>query len=128
MKTKAFTVLLLICCLSCNNDREDYTEGMKMKPDSQMVFDKAKWRTKDGADYPYRAKMLNDVVYNDTIRRLNKVEILDLLGEPSYYRNNKNFLYYTIKQKRLGSWPLHTKSMVIKLSEDNTIEWIKIHE
>jgi len=99
-----------------------------MKPDSEMVFDKAKWNAKNGADYPYRDKMVNDIVYNDTIRTLDKIEILDLLGEPSYYRNNKNFLYYTIKQKRLISWPLHTKSMVIKLSEDNTIEWIKIHE
>ena len=91
MKMRFFTVLLFVCCLAYNNDREDYTEDMKLKPDSEMVFDKAKWRTKDGADYPYRDKMLNDVVYNDTVRTLNKDEILDLLGEPSYYRSNKNF-------------------------------------
>ncbi len=128
MKMRVFTVLLFVCCLACNNDREDYTVDMKMKPDSEMVFDKAKWKTKDGADYPYRDRMLNDVVYNDTVRALNKDEILDLLGEPSYYRNNKNFLYYRITEKRLGPWPLHTKTMVIKLSEENTIDWIKIHE
>ena len=128
MKMRFFTVLLFVCCLAYNNDREDYTEDMKLKPDSEMVFDKAKWRTKDGADYPYRDKMLNDVVYNDTVRTLNKDEILDLLREPSYYRSNKNFLYYRITEKRLGPWSLHTKTMVIKLSGDNTIDWIKIHE
>ena len=125
---RVFTVLLFVCCIACHNDKQDYTEDKKTKPDSEMAFEKAKWRTKDGADYPYRDKMLNDIVYNDTIRALNKDEILDLLGEPSYYRNNKNFLYYTITEKRLGPWTLHTKTMVIKLSEDSTIDWIKIHE
>ena len=69
--------------------------------------------------------MLNDFVYNDTIRSVNKTEILNLLGEPD--RSTEGHLYYTIKQTRIGAWPLHTKSMVIKLSSD-TIEWIKIHE
>ena len=73
------TALLLVCCLACNNNREDYTEDMNMKPESEMVFDKVKWWTKDGSDYPYRDKMLNEVVYNDTIRTLDKDEILDLL-------------------------------------------------
>ena len=128
MKTRIFAILLLVCCLACNKGRENYTEDMKRKPYSEMVFDKAKWQTKDAEDYPYRDKMLNDVVYNDTVRTLNRDEIIDLLGEPSYYRNSKNFLYYTITQTRLGPWPLHTRSMVIKLSENNTIDWIKIHE
>ena len=128
MKIKVFTILIMICCLACNRGRENYSEDMKTKPLSEMAFDKAKWETKHGEGYPYRDKMLNDVVYNDTVRTLNRDEIIELLGEPSYYRDDKNFLYYTITQKRLGPWPLHTRSMVIKLSENNTIVWIKIHE
>ncbi len=93
-----------------------------------MVFDQEKWRTMAGEDYPYREQMLKDVVYNDTIRSLNRQEILDLLGEPSYYRADTNFLYYTISQKRLGKWPLRTKTMVVKFSERDSIEWIKIAE
>ena len=72
--------------------------------------------------------MLNDIVYNDTVRSLNKDDILDLLGEPSYYRSNELFLHYEITTKRLFSWTLHSKTMVSKLSEDKTIDWIKIHE
>jgi len=128
MKIRVIIVLLFICCLACNNERKNYSEGISLKPDSEMKFDKAKWKMKDGKDFPYRNKMLNDIVYNDTVRSLNKDEILDLLGEPTYYRSNENFLYYTITQKRLFSWPLHTRSMVIKFSDHNSIEWIKIHE
>ena len=128
MKTGVISVLLIVCCLACKNDRNDYTEDMKMKPDSEMVFDRAKWNTMDGKNYPYRDKMLNDIVYNDTVRELKKAEILYLFGEPSYNRNDENFLYYRITQKSLGPWTLHTKTMVIKLSEEGIIEWIKIHK
>jgi hypothetical protein len=125
---RVLTILLLVSCIGCYSDHVNYSEDMKTKPNSELAFDKTKWTTKDGADYPYRDKMLNDVVYNDTIRALNKDEILDLLGEPSYYRNNNNFLHYRISEKRLGPWTLHTKTMVIKLLKDSTIDWIKIHE
>lgn len=91
-----------------------------------MSFDQAKWKEKDGKDYPFRDRMLNDIVYNDTVRSRNKEQILDLLGEPD--RTNENYLYYMIAQRRLGFWPLHTKSLVIKFSDDNTVDWIKIHE
>ena len=126
MKIRFFVVFLFLCFLACKTDREDNAENEKKEPNSEMVFDKLKWKTKAGLDYPYRDEMLNDVVYNDTVRALNKVEIIDLLGEPD--RINENYLYYMIAQKRLGFWPLHTKTMVIKLSEDNSIDWIKIHE
>lgn len=128
MKMSVFTVFLFVCCFACTNDRENYTEDMKMKPLSEMAFDKAKWKMKLGKDYPYRDKMLNDIVYNDSVRSLNKDEILKLFGETSYYRTNENYLYYIISQKRLFSWPLHTKAMVIKFVDDNTIDWIKIYE
>ncbi len=127
-KIRFFIVSLFVCSLACKTDRGENGGNEKSKPDSEWVFDKAKWNTKDGADYPYRDRMLNDLVYNDTIRSLNKDEILGLLGEPSYYRSNENYLYYLITEKRIGFWTLHTKTMVIKLSEDDTIDWIKIHE
>lgn len=125
---RIFIGLLFIFCLSCTSHTEDYSEHMKIKPASEMRFDIAKWQVMEGKDYPYRDKMLNDIVYNDTIRSLNKNEILDLLGEPSYSRDDPNFLHYRITEKRLGRWTLHTKTMVIKLSVDSTIDWIKIHE
>lgn len=128
MKIQLLTLLLLIGILSCNNQKGNYTHDIKGAPESEIPFNQEKWNLKEGKDYPYRDKMVNDIVYNDTIRTLTKNELLNLLGNPSYYRDDTNFLYYTIKQKRLFSWPLHTKTMVVKTDQNNNIEWIKIHE
>ena len=94
---------------------------------SQEKFDKIKWRTKDGRDYPYRNGMLNDLVYNQKLKGLKKEEVLNLLGQPN--RTDSNYLFYTIYQEFLGDIPVpvHTKTLVIKLAQD-TVEWRKIHE
>ena len=91
-----------------------------------MTFDSGLWQRKDGHDYPYRNQMVDDVLYNDTIRSLNKQQIVQLLGEPD--RINDGYLYYLVNQQRLFFWPLHTKTLVVKLENDDSIEWIKIHK
>ena len=126
---RLLTLLPLIAlCLSCNDDRVNYSENMEEKPASELAFDKTKWTTKEGKDYPYRAKMLNAIIYDDSIRTLKQKEILNLLGEPSYYRDDSSFLHYRINETRLGPWILHTETMVIKLTTDSTIEWIRVHK
>ena len=126
MRMKLLIPLLISCCFACSTESEYRTGIVSPGTKSGVKFDKTKWRVREGLDYPYRNEMLNDIVYNDTVRTLNKNEVLDLLGEPD--RSNEGYLYYLIAQKRLGYWPLHTRTMVIKLSDDRTIEWIKIHE
>lgn len=128
LQLRILMIFLFLSCLSCNCDVEEKSDPADRGSEVEITFDKTKWSIKEGKDYPFRDQMLNDIVYNDTVRELNKDEILELLGEPSYYRENENFLYYTITEKRLGFWTLHSKTLVIKLSEDYTIDWIKIHE
>jgi hypothetical protein len=113
-------------CFACKSDKQDTIKHQKTQQDTTMVFNKEQWNTKDGKDYSYRAQMLNDIVYNDTIRTLNKEQLLKLLGNPDYIK--EGHLYYRINETRIGSWTLKTKTMVIKLLEDQSIEWIKIHE
>ena len=120
-----FIAFLLPFVFACTGHKADHAGTENKDPSGEMLFDQEKWSIKEGADYPYRENMLHDVVYNDTIRTLNSTEILDLLGAPD--RRNENYLYYRIVQKRLGLWPVKTKTMVIKLAEDDTVEWIKIH-
>jgi len=126
MKKRVFIVFLFVFCFACKSDREENVENKKRNKDSEMVFDKEKWKVKEGKDYPYRDKMINDIVYNDTIRMLNKEQLLKLLGKPDYIK--ESHLYYRIIETRIGNWAIKTKTMVIKLIEDRSIEWIKIHE
>ena len=126
MKIRAYILLLFIFCIACTNTSKDKTNETDNETATEISFDKTKWRTKKGRDYPYRDLIVNEIVYNDTVRMKNKDGILELLGEPD--RINDGHLYYMIAQKRLGFWPLHTKTLVIKLSNDSTINWIKIHD
>ncbi len=113
--------MLLIITLSflhsCNN---------KQTATNPEPFDKAKWKIKSGDDYPYRDKMYKYLITNDTLKGMKKSELLDFLGAPN--RTDSNYLFYEIAQKRLGFFPLHTKTLVIKLVDDSTVEWRKIHE
>ena len=117
-----FLLILLFFLLvtSCKND------ASTPPTQAETHFTSTKWKTKKGDAYPYREKFLDSVVYNDTIRELDKEEIITLLGTPN--RTSNNFLYYTISEKRIGLWTLHATTMVIKFVDDDTIEWIKIQE
>lgn len=125
---RTFTLILFYSTLllACNPDSTDQSVQTTEELATEISFDQEKWRLKKGEEYPFREQMLKDIVYNDTVRKLSKEELIALLGEPN--KINEGHLYYRISQTKLGFWTLHTKTMVVKLSEDTNIEWIKIHE
>lgn len=112
-------VVVLVFCTACKHD---------LKEEDKMLFDKVKWHIKNKDEYPYRLRMLDDILYSDWAKKLKRKEVIALFGEPSYYREDKNFLYYIVDQPQLFSWPLYTKALVIKLSNDASVEWIKYYE
>ena len=91
-----------------------------------LKFDKNKWAVKQDPDYPYRDKMLSDFMTNYKLHDLKKDSLIHLLGLPD--RTDNGYLFYRIAQQRLGIVPLHTKTLVVKLTKDSTVEWRKIHE
>jgi len=111
-----YAVFLLLTLCQCRSE--------KTLP--KLKFDSEKWKVEEGSEYPFRERMLDDVIFNDSLRSLNKMQLLVALGDPN--RDENNHLYYTINQTLLGAWPLHKKTMVIKMSNQDQVEWIKIHE
>ena len=129
IKFKALVILLLVFIVNNSVIANEATKNINDASTNAVVFDKDKWLEHQGDYYPFRDEMLESILYTDLVRSLDKSEIINLLGEPTYYRENKNFLYYLIKKKTLlGIWTLHTKTLVVKLKDDKTVEWIKIHE
>lgn len=118
-------ILFILCCIACNNKDEVVAEKPSVTK-TVTVFDKEKWLTKQGKDYPYRDHMLDAIFANDTIRQLKKDEVIDLLGPPD--RIDSLYLFYLIAQKRAAFFPLHTKTLVIKISDDDSPNKIMIHE
>ena len=125
MHSKLFFLLFLMAVFACNSPDGEQSTQQEDSEDTKE-FDKDKWKSRDDTGYTYRADMIDDVLYNDTVRSLSRTEVLALFGEPD--RINELYFYYTISQKKLGFWPLHSKTMVIKFQDENTIEWIKVHE
>ena len=119
-------LILLLACLACSDKKQEELDATAPETKQDITFDASKWKIKEDRDYPYRDSMLKDLMSNDTIRQFKKADILDLLGEPT--RIDNNYLFYMVAQNRFGFWPLHTKTLVIKLYADSTINWMKIHE
>jgi hypothetical protein len=113
MKTVYFVLLFLF--ISCQKEVVD-----------EISFDASKWSIKKGMDYPFRNQMLHNLIESDTLKKLKKDSILELLGEPE--RINENHLYYMIEQERIGFWPLHSKFLVIKVDEKGDVIFVKIHQ
>lgn len=120
MKTLGLLLPILVYCSSCTND------GMGGNKKNEEAFDKSRWLVKEKKQYPYRNKMLNDLIENQKLKGIKKSEVLNLLGEPD--RQDSNYIFYTVDQQLLGDLlPLHTKTLVIKFVND-TVAWRKIHK
>lgn len=117
-------VLMVFSFIGCKSDSESTTP--KQEETAKVVFNKQQWLVAKAGKYPYRDAMVNDVLYNDTIRSLNQQQIKTLLGTPE--KEVDNHWYYLIDNSQLGSWTLHEKTMVIKFTSATKIEWIKLHE
>lgn len=121
-------IFISLTGLACSNSAEHRTNSPELEVEHEITFNEEKWKTKTGEEYPYRNYMLEDLMSSEEFRSLKANEILNTLGQPDYYRDDSSYLYYRIKESRLGFWTLHTKTLVIKLAEDSTITWMKIHE
>jgi hypothetical protein len=121
-----FYILLVVTLSSCNQAKEE-KPGNEQTPEVRDIkFDETKWRVKKDQDYPHRDEMLDDLIESGKLKGLKSDEVLDLLGQPD--RTDTSYLFYQVAQKRMGFMVLHTKTLVVKLDEDSTVQWVKIHQ
>ena len=119
MQTKYLLTLFLLFFFACKTQEKI--------EENELKFNKEKWEFITGDKYPYRKKMINDLIINYTLKGLKTDELGHLIGQPN--RIDGSYLFYTIDQELLaGIFPLHTKTLVIKLGKDSTVAWRKIHE
>lgn len=107
--------MFIIFLVSCKTETKD-----------TVKFEKAKWVMQENNDYPHRNAMLHDLVYNVPLKGLHCDSLINLLGAPT--RIDSSYLFYRVEQKRIGFFPLHTRTLVIKMAADSTVAWRKIHE
>jgi len=94
-------------------------------------FDKTEWLSGDGIEnYPYRNKMINDLLTNYKLKGLPYNQLIDLIGKPqSNIQNDSNWISYPIKiNYGYDIDPIYTKYLTFKLSRDSVVIDFKINE
>lgn len=100
--------------------------NVKKERENGTRFDQAKWQMKDGQSYIHRNGMLKDLVASKKLKKLKKEEVTDLLGQPD--RIDGAYLFYRITQQSIGLFPLHTTTLVVKISDNGKENPVLIHE
>lgn len=126
MRFYLLILILFFSSCSCNNEQQKVTPQKEVLEESELAFDRVKWNMKEGVSYPYREQMLNNVIYNDSLRALNQKDVIAHLGEPS--RVQDNYVYYLLEEKKVLMLTLTARTLVIKFNEEDRVEWMKIHE
>jgi hypothetical protein len=97
--------------------------------ESNLDFDSDKWKVETGLEtYPYRERMLHDIVDNKRLGRLRYKSIIDSLGRPENYEIKNNELWYLVKIKYGTLDPVYTKHLVLTLNADSTIKSAEVRE
>lgn len=140
-------ILLFICllvCFSCREDEESKTNIEEvpgavdvpliseekvdvddLPEDEEIKFDKEKWNFSTGGEFPYRQKMLNDIVRSRMLKGLKLEEVTGLLGEPA--RIDNNYLFYPVAKKKVVFFVLSSKTLVLQLTEEGVVGPVLIH-
>jgi len=126
MKNYAFLLLVFVSLLACKDKNQNESSSGENEIKQNVPFDENKWKIKEGDDYPFRESMVKDILKDMELRKLNKDQFIEKFGEAN--KVNENHYYYLVAQKRLNIWPLHTTTLVVKLNDENMVEWIKLHK
>lgn len=104
-------VIIAIMIVSCNQ---------------QIKFDKTNWTTKDDMEYPYRKKMLKDLITNYKLSGIKYSELIALLGQPQY--NDSASLGYEIETHYNVIDPDYAKKLEFIFNKDSVITSFKVAE
>jgi hypothetical protein len=98
----------------------------------KLKFDKGRWtefNDSDGGEYPYRNKMLNDLVSNHKLKGLTYKQLVDSLGAPTYSEASNGTVSYEITSEFDSDIdPTHGKNFDLFLGADSTVISYKISE
>ncbi len=110
--TKQLLVILLFL-VACNNKDK--------APEPDIAFENRQWQIKEGKNYSYRKRMINDLLANHTWTGLTKDSIIRKLGEPDVVEEDI-FMLYHYQQKFVGSMVWSTQSFVVQLDSNNLVK------
>lgn len=94
----------------------------------QNKFEGKKWKIEeDLRSYPFREKMISDIIDNKKLIGFTFVQILDSLGRPNLHEEGQ--LIYSVKVN-YGSDidPIYTKDLVLTIDKDSLVTDVLVKE
>jgi hypothetical protein len=100
------------------------------KPEKQeLQFNKDTWQVREDMDYPYRDKMLNDLVKNHRLKGLTYLQLIDSLGKPAdFIEKDDTVRYEIIVGFESDIDPTYGKNLNLALGPDSVVTSYKISE
>lgn len=87
----------------------------------QMEFDKSKWNERFDGFYEYRENMVKDLMENHLEKGMELKKVIELLGEPCNYHNEKEISYEIMVDYGWNIDPMEGKELYIKFSNDSIV-------
>ncbi|WP_400192252.1 hypothetical protein [Hymenobacter sp. B81] len=98
----------------------------------ELQFDKESWtKYNDGeGTYPYRDRMLRDLVEHHQLKGLTYKQLIDSIGEPSNYGQGDDSIvqYLIFEGFESDIDPVHGKTLDLTLGPDSVVSSYKITE
>ncbi len=114
-------ILLIVFVLACADDKPPKNQP----PAIEETFTSQGWKQVVDGEFPNREKMLGSLMASDTLRGMNRGDILELLGDP--LREENNHMFYRIREDKIGLMTLRTRTLVIAL-KDGKAQRILVHQ
>jgi hypothetical protein len=105
---KDIVILLLISCIlsACSKD---------------IPFENVKWLEKDEVDYPYRHRMIDDLLENHRLQGLSYRQLTELLGQPEKYDTKEKIIYDIEQEYGTDIDPVYVKYLAFTLDKDSVV-------
>jgi hypothetical protein len=89
-------------------------------------FDRTKWYYGDGLDFPYREKMLGNMISSRMLIGLHYPKVVGLLHSPQ--ERDGNTITYDISSNYNLKGRIHKKYLVIAFTKDSVVENVTVKE
>lgn len=106
MKIQIVLLIILALLVSCQSDK---AEKPADAANTEIIFDRELWLTREGIGFPHREKIYKSLFKKDTLKKLNRDQILQMLGEPS--RVDSLHMFYRIREDRVGILIMKTTTL-----------------
>lgn len=119
MKKNIAIVMMILSLLACRRDAEIAALG-------KIEFNTKQWAEGTDGVYPYREKMVDDLLKRYDWEGMPRTEVEALLGKPQS-GDSLNYVYM-MYQKKIGFFRAFTHALVVKFREDGVVKKVVIYK